>query len=117
MCKKPIPHTYVPSPPYPPGGVGKKKNCTHFFSLVHVFLALYDARYASNTCQIPTKRTRGEHLRATEGSWAWLHLTVDDVGTEFKHRTRGHLATPLHPPEDISPLWRGDMPLEVKKSL
>ena len=73
--------------PYPPGGVNFFFFASNFFSLVNALPALYNASYASNTCQIPTKRPRGGHLRATEGSSAWLHLTVDDVvGTEVKHR-------------------------------
>ena len=80
-----IPHTYVP-PPLPPRRGEFFFFCIQFFLFSNALPALYNASYASNTCQIPTKRPRGEHLRATEGSSAWLHLTVDDVGTEVKHR-------------------------------
>ena len=75
-----IPHTYVP-PPLPPRRGEIFFFCIQFFLFSNALPALYNASYASNTCQIPTKCPRGEHLRATEGSSAWLHLTVDDVGT------------------------------------
>ena len=74
--KSQVPHAYVP-----PRRAGKKKLI--FCSLFYLFLVLYNARHPSNTCQIFTTRTRGEHLCAAEGWWAWLHLTIVEGGAEF----------------------------------